>query len=156
MPEPNPTAIRPLLATVAGRVRAYACTVWGEDPHPATIINARSRGAAGYEFWRGLSDCRPDIPFTAIRVRLNGDGSPVTSEMHRSVLEHRGRPDLVAGARVHVRKCPGTVVGAGSGGSWIQIQYDQPGPVLYVHPADVALDTPVAHPDCVTEAVARG
>lgn len=121
------------------RIRAYECTVPGSER--PTIVNARSRGAAHYEYWLEVSDCCPDLPFTAVRVVLHGKGEPVTTDMHRRVIDYRGRPELVAGRRVTVRSGgpvkSGTVVGAGDGGALIKIQIDGEKYPGYVHPADV-------------------
>lgn len=104
------------------------------------VVNARTRGAAKYDYWLDVRDAWPDIPFTAIRARKLG--KPRTSTEFLRNAKYRGI-SLKCGDRVRVGKSGGVVVGHNSSAN-LDVLFDAdseyPNLTLNVHPASVCAE----------------
>lgn len=127
-------------------VYAFEVNVSGEEW--ATIINARSAGRAKAEYFRGVHESWPSIPFTAVRCRRIG--APFSSDDFLRVASNRGT-SFLCGDRVQVGIGHGVIVGHNSSANFDVLFDDDspeyPGQRLNVHPASVALRSQGASED---------
>lgn len=116
-------------------VFAFACSVVGA-PWGPTTVNHSSAGKAKADYWRDIRDARPDVPFTAIRVRKLGP--PHTSEAFKRTAAYRGLPDLKCGDPVEVNGRSGVIVGHNDSANFDVLfsEGDWAGAVLNCHPGD--------------------
>ena len=127
------TAVAPLWAPVSPvhGFRVYS-SWWSESIE----VNALSMSAARSRIWHGAKEHWPTMPFAEVRARKFA--GPVTTDMLRRVQEHRGRPDLVAGALVSIDGSRrGRVVGACGGACFNVLSAD--GQTWSVHPNDLTV-----------------
>ncbi len=89
-------------------LRAYECNVRGKDWQHT--IHATTAGKAKAEYWRGVRESWPDLPFTLVTCCVSGP--PVTSDAFRRTAEYRGLPFAHVGMRVEVEGQPGVIVGS--------------------------------------------
>ena len=108
-----------------------------DDRGERAIINTRTASMARYSFFLDARDWCPDLKF--IQVRARKAGSPVTSAGLLATMKNRGRPELVAGARVIVDGKPGVVVG-GNHSSNFDVLLDHLRFSLNVHPTDIKME----------------
>ena len=112
-----------------------------DAPWGPSTVNAVSRGAAKYSYWRSVLDAWPDIPFTAIRAHKLG--APVTTKQFSVCAKYRGLPDLCCGHRVKVGEATGTIVGHNESANF-RVLFDSdspkyPGLELTVHPDEMTV-----------------
>lgn len=118
----------------------YAYEVWLAGPlERRSQVNARSAAAARYSYFLDAGEWCPDVKYIDVRARKAGP--PVTTEGHRATMKSRGRPELVAGARVLVEGKPGFITG-GNYSSNFDVLLDHLRFSLNVHPADITLENP--------------
>lgn len=87
----------------------FAFEVWAVGSEHRHVMNARSAGAARYEYLLEVRDCWPDVKYTDMRSRKLGPAH--TSEAFRRTARYRGMPNLRCGEAVTVDGLPGVVVG---------------------------------------------
>jgi hypothetical protein len=126
---------------------AFNVSVKGTDW--TKVVNAHTRGKAKREMWLSVTDCYPDVPFTAMRARKRG--VPVTTDDFRRTANYRGRPAVRCGDRVTCRGGGrGVVVGSNSSANFdVLFDLDSPlyaGQRLNCHPYDLTFATPEAEP----------
>jgi len=140
-PPANDAAPTGLAGTTGSRVFSFEVWVKGFEQHP-TKINARTPGKAKRMVHLDVSDCWPDLPFTAMRVRKIGE--PHTSQAFIRNAIYRGLPDVRCGQRVKVGAARGVIVGHNSSANFdVLFDDDSPlyaGQVLNCHPQGVTLD----------------
>lgn len=116
----------------------FAFEVWAVDSPHRRIINARSSGAARYDYLLDVLDCWPDAKFTDMRARKVGP--PQTSEAFMRTAKYRGMPDLRCGESVTVNGRPGVIVGHNDSANF-DVLFDRgtdwAGAVLNVHPSEL-------------------
>lgn len=100
----------------------------------ARVINARSAGAAKYEYFLDLQDPWPDIPYTALRVRCVSKRC-VTPTGFARVAEYRG-VSYGCGDRVRVGERQGVVVGHNDSSNF-QVLMDGDRYPGNVHPGEI-------------------
>ena len=117
---------------------SVAGTLW-----PATLLYARTRGAAKYDYWLSVRDTRPDFPFTAIRCRKAKVQAFAQTDRIKRVAAIRGRPELRCGARVNIGDACGVIVD-GDGSANFVVLTDEGGyyrgAKVHVHPGDIRLE----------------
>jgi len=120
-------------------VRAFYVT-WPEaGPDFHMECNARSAGAARYEFLLSLRDAGYEVSFKDLRVKRIG--APRSSDRLLRVAAYRGRPELVAGTRVLCDGALGTVLDGDSSANFV-VEFDPGSPYAgrcSVHPADLVV-----------------
>lgn len=116
----------------------HAFDVWIAGQVCATQINARNVQAARYQYFRDVREWRPAVRY--IEVKARRAGPPVTTDHHRAALARRGRPELVAGARVVVGGEPGFITGSNCSSNF-DVLLDHLRFALNVHPTDITLET---------------
>jgi hypothetical protein len=120
---------------VSGAVFAFEVGVKGA-PWPPEIVNAATRGRAKAEYFSGLRDPWPDIPWTALRARkVSG---PLTSAAFLRVAKMRNLPGLRCGDRVRAKDgtWEGIVVGHNDSANF-EVLIDGQGPFPgNVHPGE--------------------
>ena len=107
-------------------------TVW------TTVVNERTAGRAKSEYFRGLHEAWPSIPFTALRARKLG--APISSQEFRWCADRRG-VDFVCGQPVTVGSDTGVIVGHNASANF-EVLFDAHAPRfanmrLSVHPHDI-------------------
>lgn len=120
------------------QVFAFEITVV-DHPEWSGVVNHFTASKAKAEYYRGLIDTWPNIPFTALRARK--DGGPLTSEQFVRNASYRGLPNARCGDRVKVGEGVGTIVGHNSSANF-DVLFDEdspkyPGMKLNCHPATV-------------------
>lgn len=122
-------------------VFAFEVTVVGKSDW-GMVINHRSAGKAKSAYLLELSDCWPDIPYTALRVRKVG--KPRTSSDFRRIANYRGLPELRCGDRVSFGVARGVLVTHGGGANFgVLVDVDSPkyaNRTVYVHPSELTLE----------------
>jgi hypothetical protein len=107
-----------------------------DDHGTRSIVNTRTAGMARYSHLLAARDWCQGVTF--IQVRARKVGPPVTSDGHRATMKSRGRPELVAGARVTVDGLPGFITG-GNYSSNFDVLLDHMRFSMNVHPTDIAV-----------------
>ena len=115
-----------------------AFEVWAVGSPHRRIINARTSGAARYDYLLDVLDCWPDARYTDMRARKIG--APHTSEEFLRNARYRGMPDLRCGEAVTVNGMSGVVVGHNDSANF-DVLFDEgtkwAGSVLNVHPGEI-------------------
>lgn len=123
----------------------FAFEVWAVGSPHRRVINARTSGAARYDYLLDVLDCWPDAKYTDMRARKVGE--PHTSEAFMRTARYRGMPDLRCGEAVTVDGMPGVVVGHNDSANF-DVLFDQgtkwAGAVLNVHPSELKRARPAA------------
>ncbi|WP_103018152.1 hypothetical protein [Alicycliphilus denitrificans] len=116
----------------------FSFEVWAVGSPHRRIINARSSGAARYDYLLDVRDCWPDAKYTDMRARKIGPAH--TSEAFLRTARYRGMPDLRCGEAVKVSGRSGVVVGHNDSANF-DVLFDQgtdwAGAVLNVHPSEL-------------------
>jgi hypothetical protein len=102
----------------------------------AETVNARTSGQAKSEYFQGVRESWPGIPFTALRCRKIG--RPHTSKRFEACASYRGLAGLQCGQRVVVGGARGVIVGHNSSANF-DVLFDSDSPKyaglrLNVHP----------------------
>lgn len=116
----------------------FAFEVWAVDSPHRRIINARSSGAARYDYLLDVRDCWPDAKYTDMRSRKLGPAH--TSSEFLRTAKYRGMPDLRCGEAVTVNGRTGVVVGHNDSANFdvlFDVGTDWAGAVLNVHPSEL-------------------
>ncbi|MFV0673613.1 hypothetical protein [Variovorax sp. tm] len=116
----------------------FAFEVWVVGSPHKQVINARTSGAARYDYYLDVLDCWPDVKYIDMRARKIG--GPQTSEAFLRNARYRGMPDLRCGDAVTVDGIPGVVVGHNDSANF-DVLFDEgtefAGAVLNVHPSEL-------------------
>ena len=116
----------------------FAFEVWEKSSPHRRVINARTSGAARYDYYLDVLDCWPDVKYTDMRARKIG--APQTSEAFLRNARYRGMPDLRCGDAVTVDGMSGVVVGHNDSANF-DVLFDEgtryAGAVLNVHPSEL-------------------
>lgn len=116
----------------------YAFEVWAVGSEHRSTINARTSGAARYDYLLDVLDCWPDVKYTDLRARKIGPAR--TSEAFLRTARYRGMPDLRCGDPVTVNGRAGVVVGHNDSANFdvlFDAGTDWAGSVLNVHPSEL-------------------
>lgn len=115
-----------------------AFEVWARWSEHRRTVNARTLGAAKYDYLLDVQDCWPDVKFTDIRGRRIG--APHTSEDFIRNARYRGMPDIRCGDAVTVKGDAGIIVGHNSSANF-DVLFDKgtrfAGLTLNVHPSEI-------------------
>lgn len=116
----------------------FAFEVWTVGSEHRRVVNARSSGAARYDYLLDVRDCWPDVKYTDMRARKLGAAH--TSEAFMRTARYRGLPDLRCGNPVTVNGRSGVVVGHNDSANFdvlFDSGSDWAGTVLNVHPSEL-------------------
>lgn len=91
-----------------------------------------SASQAKAAFWRDMQQYLP-ASYTYLNIRARSLGKVVACGKLKSIASFRGVAFVEAGMRVQVCNKFGFVVGAGGGGAWLEVLFDD-GTCSYFHP----------------------
>lgn len=91
-------------------LRCFACRIKGHDHE--TRVHERTPGRAKASYFNHARDCLPDLRYTEIRVRVEGD--PISSRDFLRTANYRGVPFARVGMAVEVCGERGVIVGHNS------------------------------------------
>jgi hypothetical protein len=116
----------------------FAFEVWEKSSPHRRIVNARSSGAARYDYLLDVLDCWPDVKYTDMRARKLGPAH--TSAAFLRTAKYRGMPDLRCGDPVRVNGMRGVVVDSNDSANF-DVLFDEgtpwAGASLNVHPSEL-------------------